>query len=371
MKRIAIIATWCGVVNRGAETFSIELAKKLRRYYNIEVFSVGTAPDIADITVQVPLKMPWWGKFFDWGANHSRVYRKLCGHFPQLNYVEYQQIIFVRKVCKEYLRKQDYDLVLACCGGVGAHELVKLRTEKGTPYVYVNHGGLGRSEYLALLDKPDSYVTISNLQRRWAEYHYNKVIRIPNGVDCARFTAKSGMEADNFRKEKIILDVAALTAFKRPKLLIDAMKYLSDDVKLMLVGRGEMEVAIRNYGQHVLGDRFMLKSVSYEEMPKIYRQASVFSLPSYDEPFGIVYLEAMAAGLPVVAPDDEIRQEIVGDAGITCNVTHPEEYAAAIKQALDMNWGDKPIRQAAKYDWDKIAEQYRELFEEILCRNQK
>lgn len=361
MKRIAIIATWCGVVNRGAETFSIELAKKLRHHYKIKVFSVGIAPEIADITTKVTMDMSWWSKVLKWGERSSSIFRKVCGHYPQFSFGEYQQTVFVRKVCREYLQKQDYDLVLACCGGIGAHELVKLRQLKGTPYVYVNHGGLGRSEFLALLDKPDCYVTISNLQRRWAEYHYSRVRRIPNGVDCARFAVRK----NTIKKEKIVLDVAALTAFKRPKLLIDAMRYVPD-AKLLLVGRGEMEAEVREYGKAVLGDRFELKAVPYVEMPSIYQQASVFSLPSYDEPFGIVYLEAMASGLPVVAPDDEIRQELVGKAGITCNVTNGKAYATAIKRAFATEWGDKPVKQAKKYDWEMIAEQYRNLFEDVM-----
>lgn len=362
MKRVAIIATWCGIVNRGAETFSIELAKKLRRYYKIEVFSAGIAPEIADITTKVNLNMPWWSRLLKWGESSSRIFRKVCGHYPRFSFTEYQQTVFVQKVCEDYLQKQDYDLVLACCGGVGAHELTKLRQLKGTPYVYVNHGGLGRSEYLALLDKPNCYVTINNLQRRWAEYYYGKVRRIPNGVDCAKF-----ITGEKLKNEKIVLDVAALTAFKRPKLLIDAMRYVPD-AKLLLVGKGEMEVEVHAYGKAVLGDRFEVKAVPYEEMPRTYRRASVFSLPSYGEPFGIVYLEAMAAGLPVVAPDDEIRQEIVGDAGIVCNVTNVQEYASAIKKALDIEWGDKPVKQAKKYDWELIAEQYKNLFEDVMSR---
>ncbi len=53
-----------------------------------------------------------------------------------------------------------------------------------------------------------------------------------------------------------------------------------------------------------------------------------------DEPFGQAYIQAMACGLPTVATDDEMRRNIVGDAGILCDVTQIDTYASAIATAL-------------------------------------
>nr|AIA89301.1 Glycos_transf_1 [uncultured Nostoc sp.] len=67
--------------------------------------------------------------------------------------------------------------------------------------------------------------------------------------------------------------------------------------------------------------------------------ADVFALPSLGEPFGIVYVEAMAAGLPVVAPDDNIRREIIGEAGILCNCKIAKEFANALDRAMNKSGG--------------------------------
>jgi glycosyltransferase involved in cell wall biosynthesis len=120
-------------------------------------------------------------------------------------------------------------------------------------------------------------------------------------------------------------------------------------------------------GMRLLGkERFEIKSVSYEKMDQIYNKASVLAFPSVPwESFGIVIVEAMARGLPVVASDDPIRREIVGSAGLLVDPTNTDEYAKALKKALGKNWGDAPRKQAEKFSWDNIAKQYEELFENI------
>jgi len=75
----------------------------------------------------------------------------------------------------------------------------------------------------------------------------------------------------------------------------------------------------------------------------------------------------MASGLPVVARDDEQRREIVGDAGVlTKNPENSQELAEALKKALSIKWAEKPRRQAEKFDWEKIARQYEELFRNLM-----
>ena len=74
----------------------------------------------------------------------------------------------------------------------------------------------------------------------------------------------------------------------------------------------------------------------------------------------------MASGLSVVAPDDELRKEIVGSAGVLTNVNDPEKYAESIEEALSKDWDNLPRQQAEKFSWDIIAEKYEKLFKELL-----
>ena len=73
----------------------------------------------------------------------------------------------------------------------------------------------------------------------------------------------------------------------------------------------------------------------------------------------------MASGLSVVAPDDSPRKEIMAQAGILTDVNDPEKYARAIEEALSKDWGNLPRKQAEKFSWDIIADEYEKLFEEL------
>ena len=102
-------------------------------------------------------------------------------------------------------------------------------------------------------------------------------------------------------------------------------------------------------------------------MPKIYGLANLFTLaPDVSEAFGIVYLEALSSGLPVVAIDDDIRREIIGDAGIFVDPINIKHYANAINDALNRYWGNKPREQAEKFGWHEIANKYETVFSDLI-----
>jgi glycosyltransferase involved in cell wall biosynthesis len=94
-------------------------------------------------------------------------------------------------------------------------------------------------------------------------------------------------------------------------------------------------------------------------------------LPSKNEAFGNVLIEAMASGLPVVATDDEGFRWIVEDrGGILVDVTDSHAYAQALQEAFERDFGDGPEKQAQKFSWQIVAQKYEELIESVL-RNGK
>ncbi|MEI8649084.1 glycosyltransferase [Paraglaciecola sp. Hal342] len=107
-------------------------------------------------------------------------------------------------------------------------------------------------------------------------------------------------------------------------------------------------------------------SLSFDEMPKLYRSVDLFTLPSANEPFGRVYLEALASGTPVVAPDDTMRRTIIGNAGIVCNVEDSTQYAECLSLALSTDWQTRTIEQASKFSWAAIALQYKSVIDRMV-----
>ena len=135
----------------------------------------------------------------------------------------------------------------------------------------------------------------------------------------------------------------------------------------MPVGGGDKLQDIKILGEQLLGkNNFEIIQTTNDKMPDIYNRADVFTLASRpSESFGIVLVEALATNLSVVATDDPIRKEIVGDAGLFVDPTDTVEYAKSLEKALNTNWGEKPRKQAEKFDWDMIAKKYEELFNSL------
>ncbi len=198
---------------------------------------------------------------------------------------------------------------------------------------------------------------MANWAKKWA--WGSKVVKISNGVDLERFNF-DGPKIDIDLPRPIILSVGALTWYKHHERVIRAVK----EGSLLIVGEGPEKENLEKLGKKLLGERFKITQYKYEDMPKVYRSVDLFTLPSWDrEAFGIVYLEAMASGLGVVAPDDDSRREIIGNGGL---LTNEKNYAETFQKALDIEWRDKARKQAEKFSWDKIAIQYENVMIDML-----
>jgi glycosyltransferase involved in cell wall biosynthesis len=106
-------------------------------------------------------------------------------------------------------------------------------------------------------------------------------------------------------------------------------------------------------------------------MPGWYAAADCFTLPSRTESFGLTYLEAMACGVPCVAPDDAVRREVIGDGGILCDVTDPAAYTGALAEALARDWEDIPRHRAERFPVTATIDAYAALFRELSAQKPK
>lgn len=353
--KIAFLSFYSGVVYRGVETYVHELADRLSKLgHDVTVYQNGSqvyGGSYKTVSIGVSLKLYEKGNIAVFlnqfvGANADRK--------------------FTKKVLK--ILDNDTDMVVATNNRFQAFLCRAWCLFRKAKLIIPGQGGPGIDERLALLSFPDAFVPLSEYQRSWAKRtnpFVNVSSVIHNGVTLSKFSGNY-KRIDFGLKGKIILCAAALwTAMKRQHLLIKAVSKL-DGVSLLLAGEGEEKESLEKMGKEYLGDRFLIKSFKYDEMPEVYASCDLFSFPTWrPESFGIVMVEAMASGLSVVASDDPIRREIVGDAGIFVDPNNTEEYAAALQRSLDTNWGDKPRKQAEKFSWDDIAKKYEELFKNL------
>lgn len=257
-----------------------------------------------------------------------------------------------------------YDVVIPINGRGQSLKTSFGRLIGGYKVLISGHSGVGWDDLWNIaVGKPDVFVALTSYMEDWARKWAwgSKVVKIADGVDLNKFSPK-GKKIDFDIEKPIILSVGALTWYKHHELAINAVSYLSQG-SLLIVGRGELKEKLSNFGEKKLGKRFKLINADYEEMPNIYRSADLFTLPSWPrEAFGLVYLEAMASGLPVVAPNDLARKEIIGGAGVLCDVNNAFHYVAAIEKALGENFKQVPCLQASKFSWDIISEKYNDIF---------
>jgi len=335
--KIAFLSYYSGLVNRGAETFVHEVANALTNLgHEVIVFQGG-------------------GKL------------KNCVYKTKTIKVKADQGVksTIRRFtfCSLKDMDRDVDIVYPTNGGWQS-VLCRFWTWKnGKRMVISGQSGLGRDDKINLLTFPNCFVALTKNQEKWAKKQngFVKIKVIPNGVDLRKFD-KSIKPINLNLPRPVVLNVSAFVDWKRQELLVRAVAKLGAG-SLFLVGSGPEKEKLKKLCEKLMPNRYKITSYPYHKMPAVYPSADVFSFPTVSwESFGIVMLEAMASGLPVVATNDPIRGEIIGKAGILVDPTNTDAYVQALQRALDKKWDDLPRKQAEKYSWEKISLKYEDLF---------
>jgi len=349
--KIAFLNIYNQVVDRGAENFVKEIAKRLSTQHQVTVYSANyiTEPKARS---QTPLTL--FGKI---------LYKLYLDAHSQ------RALLFTLKNIQKII-KTDYDWVIPVDAGWQLLIIKLLQVIKIGHYKILISGqaGIGRDDLRNLRLRPDIFVALTSRAEKWAKIINKRVtiLKIPNGVDLDKFNPDIKPAQISLEKP-IIICVAGLNQYKRVQETIQAISSLAVG-SLLLLGDGPQRSEIDRLGQQRLGDkRYLRLTVPYAQIPSYYKAANVFSLVSESsEAFGTAYVEAMACGLPVVATDDQMRHEIVGDAGLFVNPTNTTEYASAIQKALSISWFGKPRKQAQKFNWDEIAKEYETAMANML-----
>lgn len=142
---------------------------------------------------------------------------------------------------------------------------------------------------------------------------------------------------------RVVLFVGRLAANKQPKMVIEALSQLGDDVHAVFVGcQIDAYREQLNACQQLARDRqitqqvHFIGSASEAELAGWYRTAEVLVLPSRHECFGMPVVEAMQRGTPVVGSDTGSLPEVIGHAGLTCSVDDAKELAQQIGRFLTL-----------------------------------
>ena len=213
---------------------------------------------------------------------------------------------------------------------------------------------------------------------------FEKINVVPNGINMTSF---NGVERDyDFRRqyaadnEKIILFLGRLVYEKGVQHLIAAMpKILANyhDSKLIIAGKGGMLDELREQVNYLnIGHKvYFTGYLDAKKVCKMYKAADISVFPSTYEPFGIVALEAMLAGVPTVVSDvgglDEIVEHKVN--GMKSYAGNPNSIADSILNLLyDPQLCANIVKQARikvknEYNWNKIAQDTYFIYQKAIC----
>lgn len=225
-----------------------------------------------------------------------------------------------------------------------------------------------------LFKKADTATTISNYLAQYVRSQSAKIpiTVIPNGVDLNKFKVEGRGDKNT------IITVSRLVEKNGVADLIDAMALVKNkipDAKLIIVGDGPLKESLKLKAKSLKLENQIefAGEVLYADTPKYLAGAAIFVRPSLSEGLGSAFLEAMASGLAVVGtPVGGIPDFLKdGETGLFCRPGDPEDIAEKIIKVIE----DDSLRQKLaengrrlveeKYSWDKIAEQFKELYVSI------
>ncbi len=245
----------------------------------------------------------------------------------------------------------------------------------GSPIIIFTHGvWIDPEEYFSMGDifhQPN--IENYNKQKKYFDTHLisKKSYLIPHFIPEKEFPRYSVEEKYrlqrryNIETEFVLLSVGVINRpHKNMEYLIDETLKLPKDWTLLLCGAiHEPDLIVK--GRELLGDRFVHLSVDRNEIEEIYQLADVFVLASKQEGFGIVILEAMRAGLPIILHDREIFHWISNDkkSCVKMDVEGALSQYISYKQNNDPNWlilegqNNKNLFKS-KFSWTALKEQY-------------
>lgn len=204
---------------------------------------------------------------------------------------------------------------------------------------------------------------------------YHKVRILPIGIDFSNGDKNHVPKRLNGSRVKIIF-VGRLREYKGLNILLDAIKYI--DVDLVIVGDGELKSHIQNYiSENNLEKRvFLYSDVSDTKLADYYKESDIFVLPSINESetFGIVQIEAMKYGLPVINTSLKTgvpEVSIDGITGLTVSPNSVFELTAAINKMITNNdlyetFSKNALNRSKEFSNDLIKVQYENFLNQII-----
>jgi len=370
--RIGMVCPYSFDVPGGVQAHVLQLAEVMRGYgHEVSVL----APSSAETHADLPDYVVSGGKAVPIPYNGS-VARLRFGPAT-------------RRMVKRWIIEGDFDVLHLHEPNAPSLSLLALMVSTG-PIVATFHTSTTKSFTLNVFqgilrpwnEKIMGRIAVSDLARRWQmEALGSDAVEIPNGVDVSAFD-NAPLLPGYPRPGRTVL---FLGRFDEPRkgmqVLVGALPKLvaaCPDVEVLVVGRGDEEALKETVGEHAGHLRF-LGLVDDAEKASAMRSADVYCAPNTGgESFGIVLVEAMAAGTPVVASDLDAFRRVLdqGEAGRLVPVDDADALGEALVEMLSNDAARRQYAEAAtqavrRYDWSVVAQQIMLVYETVAGAGMK
>lgn len=337
-------------------------APAFERMGNVNVYRVG---------------LPWFGN----NTRSSRI-------FP-LSKLLFIPFAFLKAISLH--KKNKYDLIWSMMASyAGFAALLFKKKFHDTPFVlsiqegdnFERREGILYSIFAMIFKTADRIQCISKFLVEWSRKMGAKcpITIVPNAVDYELFSGKEILGGDASLRDKLgkkeedvfLITTGRLVKKNAVRDIVSALQYLPNNVKLLILGQGYEEEYLKSQVSDLnIVNRVQFSGfIPHAEMPKYLRVSDIFIRPSLSEGFGNSFIEAMAAGIPVIAtPVGGIVDFLVdGETGLFCEVKNPKSIAQKVEKLIkDKESREYIVKNARKmveekYGWGKIAGEIKEIF---------
>ena len=262
--------------------------------------------------------------------------------------------------------------------------------QDGDPITYIKRRAWPLYPFFKMMFTRANHIqAISNYLANWARDMGAKcpITVVPNAVDFDLFSKDISNDEAVALKMKLgkkendifLITTSRLVVKNAIVDVIKALQYLPSNVKFLILGQGYEEENLRSevvnlgLGEYIdgklIGRVQFLGYIPHKEMPQYLKISEIFIRPSLSEGLGNSFLEAMAAGIPVIGTPvggiPDFLQD--GETGLFCEVNNPKSIAQKVEKLIkDRESRDYIVRQAKemvknKYGWEKVAKEMKEI----------
>jgi L-malate glycosyltransferase len=320
-------------------------------------------------------------KFFKYDKIQAVVYQTpVLPFFRILNHARRDRIL--KKLSKKYIQRYGQPHLCHVHSFYCGNEAIRLKQQNNIPYIITEHysdfaRNLLNSKELeiagSVFHHSSKRIAVSEEFLSLLEKKFDMPFSyLPNIVDVKKFAPfEKGNNTCN------ILSVGSLDTNKNHSLLIKAFaKFNNKKSILTLVGDGPLMNKLKELVKHLqVEDRVVFAGyVAHEKLPTYYQKADLLVVPSKYETFGIVVIEALSCGIPVVSTPVGIAPSILKDTkmGYLCK-NDESDMCEKIHIALNTNFDKQYMHNkiCAMFSWEHIANELVKTYHEIASQYER